>query len=327
LALRLSVSQRDRGDVSNISTSPFSQQSPIRLPPVRLPSFELAQVVGSEISPAPIPQGISDQLLIPECLSPHDDLPLEHQEATLTRSQRQNAMLVTRYDNGNSGDHMVSAALDSSPCRFSTSIQNGQVFTTAHKMSLSSSQMDPNIQSTISFEPELSLALRSVEIVPPSYNPVIDFLPSALPSAAYPFTATQSRTSLRPIPDRLGDPPASLDPNDPLDRAHHPLPTLQSAFSSVPTMPCEYAKRQPVKPPARSTLSPPPPLHPRLLDSITICESTRDLEDSLCVSRGPRKSHISDGYPVLPHPLDIPKLDYGLPNDFGESLESTVSRR
>ncbi|KAH9971171.1 hypothetical protein BGW80DRAFT_498091 [Lactifluus volemus] len=81
------TSQRDCGDVSNISTTLFPQRSPIQLSSVHLPhqNFELAQLMGSEISPAPILQ--------------------EHREASLRRSQRQNAMIVTRYDSGD--DQMV----------------------------------------------------------------------------------------------------------------------------------------------------------------------------------------------------------------------------
>jgi hypothetical protein len=105
----------------------------------------------------------------------------------------------------------------------------------AHTKSLSSPQIDPNNQTTMSFVPELPPALPSVEIVPPSRNAVINFLPS-----------------------------------------HH---------------------------------------------SITICESTGDFEDSLRVSQGPRKNRNSDCYPIHPRPLDIPKLDYGLQNGFGEFLK------
>ncbi|KAH9958697.1 hypothetical protein BGW80DRAFT_1564889 [Lactifluus volemus] len=72
--------------------------------------------MGSEVSPAPILQ--------------------EHREAALRRSQRQNAMIVTRYDSGD--DQMV--------------------LTAALRNSLSSSQMDPNIQTTMPFSRELSLA-------------------------------------------------------------------------------------------------------------------------------------------------------------------------
>jgi hypothetical protein len=45
---------------------------------------------------------------------------------------------------------------------------------------------------------------------------------------------------------------------------------------------------------------------------------TQDSDGSLRVSRGPRKNRISTYYHVHPRPLDIPKLDYGLPDDFGE---------
>jgi hypothetical protein len=73
----------------------------------------------SERFSAPIYQGIIDQLLIPECISPRSDLSLEHREAALTMSQRQNAMLVTRFGSGD--DKMVSIALDFPlPYRLST---------------------------------------------------------------------------------------------------------------------------------------------------------------------------------------------------------------
>jgi hypothetical protein len=82
-------------------------------------------------------------------------------------------MLVTQYDGGD--DQMVSIALCSSPpCPLSTPSYIEQVLTATLGISLSSSQMDPSIQTMMSFSRELSLAPHSTEIAPsnPSTLPV-----------------------------------------------------------------------------------------------------------------------------------------------------------
>jgi hypothetical protein len=260
---------------------------------------------------------------------------------------------------------MVSIALDPSPpYRLLTPSYYEQALTAALESSPSSSQMDPDIQTNMSFSRELSLALHPAKIAPPRWfssdpftlpvhgvetfqtiaGPMTkpdrpgslsrirtsadlpkeptssmhthrgatalqssDIVINSFPSASNHFIATRPRTSYRPIPDRRD---ANLDPNGPLECV---LPTSQPGFSDVPAMFCENAKGRPAKP----TL-PPLPLLPRLLDPI--CERTQDSDDSLRVSRGSQKNRISNYYHVHWRPLDIPKLDYGLPDDFGEFI-------
>jgi hypothetical protein len=253
----------------------------------------------------------------------------------------------------------------SPPCRLSTSSRNEQVLTAALRNSLSSS---PDIQMTMSFSRELSLAPHSTEIAPsdpfrlpvhgvetfqavaePMTKPdrpgsplripttagvpkeptlsmqtyrgttvlqssdiVINSFPSAPPPAKNHFMATQPRTSYGPIPDHGSARRASLDPNDPLECV------LLTSLSDVPATRCKGAKRQP----AERTLPPLPRLLPRSLNPI--CEKTQDSDDSLRVSRGPRKCRISNYYHVHPRPLDIPKLHHGLPDNFGEFIRLPI---
>ena len=146
-------------------------------------------------------------------------------------------------------------------------------------------------------------APRSSDVVIKPNLPPNHFLPAA-----------QSHLSSLPIPDRRDAPLADSYQNHPLDRAH---PPLYSRISAVPTMVSEDAKSQPVKCLTKPT-SPLPHLLPGLLEPITIHERTP--EDSLRVSRGPRKGRAANHYRIYSRPQDIPKLDYGLPEDFGKHI-------
>ena len=156
----------------------------------------------------------------------------------------------------------------------------------------------PQLSDVVMTEPNLtSLALSS----PPDH-----FLPTA-----------ESRLSSLPIPDRRDAPLADSSQNHPLNHAH---PQLHSGVSGVPMMVSEDAKSQPIKrfTTDKSASLPLPHLLPGLLEPITIHEKT--VEDSLRVSQGPRKGRAANRYRIYSRPQDIPKLDYGLPEDFGEYI-------
>ncbi|KAI0247415.1 hypothetical protein BJV78DRAFT_1245566 [Lactifluus subvellereus] len=125
--------------------------------------------------------------------------------------------------------------------------------------------------------------------------------------------AAQSRLSRLPTPDRRDAPLADSYQSDPLD---HPHPPLHFGGSCVTTMVSEDAKSQPVKRLTKSTSPPLPRLLPGLLEPITIRERTLDEEVSLRVSQGPRNGRAANHERIYSRPQDIPKLDYGLPEDF-----------
>jgi hypothetical protein len=96
------------------------------------------------------------------------------------------------------------------------------------------------------------------------------------------------------------------------------LPSASNHF--IVTQPCTSYGPIPRRRSARRARLDPevPPKCQTVLDPI--CKRSQNLHDSLRVSRGPRKNRISNYYHVHPRPLDIPKLHYGLPDDFGEFI-------
>ena len=96
----------------------------------------------------------------------------------------------------------------------------------------------------------------------------------------------------------------------------HTPPTSRSGILGiVQAMFCEDPKSQPAKWLSKSTSPSPHHILPGLLDPLADSDSEGTVEDSL---RGPRRSQASNYYRVYPRPLDIPKLDYGLPRGFCE---------
>jgi hypothetical protein len=69
--------------------------------------------------------------------------------------------------------------------------------------------------------------------------------------------------------------------------------------------------------------SPPRPLLPAI-DSI---EMTDNDDESPCASIDLRKGRRANDYRNISRPRDIPRLDYGLPGDFGERVQSSEGRR
>jgi hypothetical protein len=147
--------------------------------------------------------------------------------------------------------------------------------------------------------------------------------PSDFPSFPNYFLPNQSRTRGPPIADRRDAPHANLNPIDPLDRENSP-PTSHSGAPGVPAMVREDVKSQPVKRFTKSSFPPLPRLIPGLLDPTTTCKRTLDEEDCLYVPQRPRNSRLSYFYRIYSRPLDIPKLDYGLPEDFGQCIRLEI---
>ncbi|KAI0247774.1 hypothetical protein BJV78DRAFT_1242493 [Lactifluus subvellereus] len=155
-------------------------------------------------------------------------------------------------------------------------------------------------------------------------KPNLNLPPLALSSPPNHFLpAAQSRLSSLPTPDPRDAPLADSYQSDPLDRPH---PPLHSGVSGVPTMVSEDTKSQPVKRLTRSTSPPLPRLLPGLLEPITIRERILD-EESLHVSQGPRKGRAANHYRIHLRPQDIPKLDYGLPEDFVPGSGGVIAQR
>ena len=71
-----------------------------------------------------------------------------------------------------------------------------------------------------------------------------------------------------------------------------------------------------------------PCLLPGLLDPVAVDSDDSEMalyeDDSPCAPKKPRKGCRPNHYRVYSRPRDIPKLDYGLPGDFGKRARSLV---
>ena len=124
--------------------------------------------------------------------------------------------------------------------------------------------------------------------------------------------------------DRRGaPPPANWDQGGPLNPARPPL----TQPSNIPRESLAHKDAVPrdVKRIAKSRLQLPLPCQlPGLLDPVAIDSDEMALyeDDSPCAPKKPQKARRPNDYRVYSRPRDIPKLDYGLPGDFGKGARS-----
>jgi hypothetical protein len=135
--------------------------------------------------------------------------------------------------------------------------------------------------------------------------------------------AAGSSTSGLPVLDRREAPLADWDQSHSPNTVQH-LPKQPFVFPHALLAP-EDAETQAVKRTTKSMpqLSP-PRLLPGLLDPFTIDSEGTALTDnsSPCAPGKLRKGGRPDYYRGVSRPRDIPRLDYDLPGDFGESVRS-----
>jgi hypothetical protein len=140
------------------------------------------------------------------------------------------------------------------------------------------------------------------------------------------YFAARSSTSDLPVLDSRDTPLADWDPSHSSNTVQH-LPIQAFGIPRAPLV-REDAKTQTVKRTTKSMpqLSP-PRLLPGLLDPATIDSDGTALtnNDSPCAPGKLRKGGRPNHYRGFSRPRDIPRLDYDLPGDFGESVRSKAA--
>jgi hypothetical protein len=143
-------------------------------------------------------------------------------------------------------------------------------------------------------------------------------LAPSLPSTH--FAAPGSWTSSSAMDCRKA-PFTGLDLDHPLNSTQAPPPPTRPSNGSCAAPANDDAISQNVKHTATSRpQSPLPCLLPGLLDPVAISSDEMGFceNDSPCAPQRLRKSRRADHYGYYSRPRDIPRLDYGLPEDFGK---------